>query len=190
MLALAIVERIGRLLGHRIGLRSMVDKGNVFCVTAALGKAEAVVAPAPVVAPADPGDESPLRRCPVWSIDDDPRARAATRALLERWGCNVELADGLQAAVEIASAFNVPQLLLLDVRMGEWHGRDLYEELCLPWQVRPPLILVTAERDDALKAHAAEQGWGFLPKPVRPPALRAVMTQLLVRQRRPGGVID
>lgn len=186
-LGLAIVERIGRLLGHRISLRSTLGKGSVFCVTVALGKAEAVVAPVPVVAPADPGDESPLRQCRVWSIDDDPRVCAATRALLERWGCNVELADGPQAALEIASAFNVPQLLLLDVRMGEWRGPDLYEELCLLWQARPPVILVTAERDDALKAHAAEQGWGFLPKPVRPPALRALMTQLLVRHRGPGG---
>ncbi len=25
---------------------------------------------------------------------------------------------------------NVPQLLLLDVRMGQWHGPDLYEALC------------------------------------------------------------
>ncbi len=45
------------------------------------------------------------------------------------------------------------------------------------------MILVTAERDDALKAQAVENGWGFLSKPVRPPALRALMTQLLVRHR-------
>jgi histidine kinase len=98
-------------------------------------------------------------------------------------GCSVELADGPQAALEIASALNVPQLLLLDVRMGQWHGPALYEELCTLWRARPPVILVTAERDDALKAQAVENGRGFLPKPVRPPALRALMTQLLVRHR-------
>ena len=95
----------------------------------------------------------------------------------------LELADGPQAALEIASAFNVPRLLLLDVRMGHWHGPDLYEHLCGLWNARPPVILVTAERDDTLKAHAAENGWGFLSKPVRPPALRALMTQLLLRHR-------
>ncbi len=183
-LGLAIVERIGRLLGHRISLRSTLGEGSVFAVTVALGDAAAIPAPAPApVAPVDAGDDSPLRKCRVWSIDDDPRVCAATRALLERWGCVVELADGPQAALEIASTFNVPQLLLLDVRMGQWHGPDLYEQLCELWQARPPVILVTAERDDALKAHAAENGWGFLPKPVRPPALRALMTQLLVRHR-------
>ncbi|WP_102945107.1 PAS-domain containing protein [Stenotrophomonas sp. VV52] len=183
-LGLAIVERIGRLLGHRISLRSTLGQGSVFAVTVALGDAAAIPAPAPApVAPVDAGDDSPLRQCRVWSIDDDPRVCAATRALLERWGCVVELADGPQAALEIASTFNVPQLLLLDVRMGQWHGPDLYEHLCELWQARPPVILVTAERDDALKAHAAENGWGFLSKPVRPPALRALMTQLLVRHR-------
>ncbi len=183
-LGLAIVERIGRLLGHRISLRSTLGKGSVFAVSVPLGQAEdvAVPAPAPVVA-AELTDDSPLRQCRVWSIDDDPRVCAATRALLERWGCNVELADGPQGALEIASALNVPQLLLLDVRMGQWHGPDLYEALCTLWQARPPVILVTAERDEALKAHAAEQGWGFLPKPVRPPALRALMTQVLLRHR-------
>ncbi|AWH30412.1 MULTISPECIES: PAS-domain containing protein [Stenotrophomonas] len=183
-LGLAIVERIGRLLGHRISLRSTLGKGSVFAVSVPLGQAEdvAVPTPAPVVA-AELTDDSPLRQCRVWSIDDDPRVCAATRALLERWGCNVELADGPQGALEIASALNVPQLLLLDVRMGQWHGPDLYEALCRLWQARPPVILVTAERDEALKAHAAEQGWGFLPKPVRPPALRALMTQLLLRHR-------
>jgi len=183
-LGLAIVERIGRLLGHRISLRSTLGRGSVFAVTVALGDAAAIPAPAPAPAvPADAGDDSPLRQCRVWSIDDDPRVCAATRALLERWGCVVDLADGPQAALEIASTFNVPQLLLLDVRMGQWHGPALYEQLCELWQARPPVILVTAERDDALKQHAAENGWGFLSKPVRPPALRALMTQLLVRHR-------
>ena len=182
-LGLAIVERIGRLLGHRISLRSTLGKGSVFAVSVALGRADDVIAPAaaPVIA-SEPSDD-PLRKCRVWSIDDDPHVCAATRALLERWGCQVELADGPQGALEIASALNVPQLLLLDVRMGQWHGPDLYEALCTLWKARPPVILVTAERDEALKAHAAENGWGFLLKPVRPPALRALMTQMLLRHR-------
>jgi histidine kinase len=184
-LGLAIVERIGRLLGHPIRLRSTLGHGSVFSVSLPLSEAaDVVIAPAPAIAPmVDSADDSPLRHCRVWSIDDDPRVCAATRALLERWGCVVELADGPQAALEIASAFNVPRLLLLDVRMGHWHGPDLYEHLCGLWNARPPVILVTAERDDTLKAHAAENGWGFLSKPVRPPALRALMTQLLLRHR-------
>ena len=45
------------------------------------------------------------------------------------------------------------------------------------------MILVTAERDASLRRQAAEKGWGFLAKPVRPPALRALMSQMLLRIR-------
>ncbi len=86
-LGLAIVERIGRLLGHCISLRSTLGKGSVFAVSVALGRADDVIAPAaaPVIA-SEPSDDSPLQKCRVWSIDDDPHVCAATRALLERWG--------------------------------------------------------------------------------------------------------
>jgi len=184
-LGLAIVERIGRLLGHPIRLRSTLGSGSVFSVSLPLGDASAVpaIAPAPLAAAVDIGDDSPLRHCRVWSVDDDPRVCAATRALLERWGCTVELAEGPQAALELATPAAVPQLVLMDVRMGALHGPDVYVQLCQQWQARPPMILVTAERDDGLRAQALEHGWGFLPKPVRPPALRALMTQLLMRHR-------
>ncbi len=106
----------------------------------------------------------------------------ATRSL--RPLCKLSGGERLKAALAaVLYARTPPQLLLLDVRMGQWHGPDLYEQLCALWQARPPVILVTAERDDALKAQASENGWGFLSKPVRPPGLRALMTQLLVRHR-------
>jgi len=185
-LGLAIVERIGRLLGHRIALRSTLGRGSVFSVEVPLGEASDVApAMSAAASPAspDPGDDSPLRGCRVWSIDDDPRVCTATRTLLERWGCRVDLADGPQAALDAATPDSVPQLVLLDVRMGDFAGPALYEDLAGRWKSRPPVILVTAERDEALRASAADKGWGFLAKPVRPPALRALMTQLLVRHR-------
>ena len=39
------------------------------------------------------------------------------------------------------------------------------------------VVLVTAERDTALRRQAAERGWGFLLKPVCPSALRALISQ-------------
>ena len=45
----------------------------------------------------------------------------------------------------------------------------------------PAVILVTAERDATLRRQAAERGWGFLAKPVRAPALRALVSQTLLR---------
>jgi histidine kinase len=180
-LGLAIVERIGRVLGHRIGLRSRLGHGSVFWVRVPLGDAAAVVpvAPPPVI----DFDDDRLRGCRVWSVDDDPRVCEATRTLLERWGCAVGFAGGPQAALDAATPDSLPQLLLLDVRMEPFHGPDVYRQLCERWQGAPGVILVSAEADDALRADAVAQGWGFLAKPVRPPALRALMTQMLLRRR-------
>jgi len=184
-LGLAIVERIGRVLGHPIRVRSTLGRGSLFEVGVPLAAHAEVAAPPPVAEPVnDSSGESPLRGCVVWAIDDDPHVSAATRALLERWQCQVAQADGPAAALQAAAPGNAPQLVLLDVRMGEFDGPTLYQQLAQQWQQRPPVILVTAERDEALRARAADEGWGFLAKPVRPPALRALMTQLLLRHRR------
>ena len=122
----------------------------------------------------------------AWYIDDDAPSCTATGALLQRWGCSVPLAGGPQAALDLVAPGNAPQLVLLDVRMGTFHGPDLYGQLCTIWGQQPLVVLVTAERDNALRRQAAERGWGFLLKPVRPSALRALISQMLLRQREAG----
>ena len=182
-LGLAIVERLGKLLGHEIGLRSTLGKGSIFWVEVPLGNAEAVQ-PLPHLLVHAPTQDAPLQGGVAWYIDDDPQTCAATRTLLERWGCEVPYAGGPHDALAIANAHDVPQLLLLDVHLGNnLYGPDIYTQLCEHWEQAPPVILVTAERDASLRRQAAERGWGFLAKPVRPPALRALMSQTLLRIR-------
>ena len=180
-LGLAIVERLGRLLGHEIGLRSELGRGSMFWVSVPI---VATVGAAPSLAPteSEPAQDQPLQGTTAWYVDDDAPSCAATGALLQRWGCDVPLAGGPQAALDLAAPGNAPRLVLLDVRMGAFHGPDLYGDLCARWQQHPLVVLVTAERDTALRRQAAERGWGFLLKPVRPSALRALISQMLLRQ--------
>ena len=173
-LGLAIVDRIARRLDHRIGLRSWPGRGSVFSVSLPLGDPAALAAPEPASPPVDTDTLAGRRLC---CIDDDPRVREGTRALLERWGCRVTLAAGLDEA--LAQRGEPPELLLLDYRLGERRGPDLLPALFAHWGATPPVILVSAERDPALQAQAAASGWGFLAKPVRPAALRALITQRL-----------
>ncbi len=184
-LGLAIVERLGRLLGHEIGLRSQLGKGSVFWVTVPLGDA-AALAPPPVPSHVQQPDTGPLHGACAWYVEDDPSTRAATCALLQRWGCQLPFAGGAPEALAEAAPGNAPQLVLLDVHLGAFYGPDVYTQLCERWGSAPPVILLTAERDATLRRQAAERGWGFLAKPVRPPALRALMSQTLVRGREGG----
>ncbi|MCW1976326.1 hybrid sensor histidine kinase/response regulator [Xanthomonas campestris] len=182
-LGLAIVERIGRLLGHRIGLRSTLGGGSVFSVSVPLGERAAIVQPLPTPQlQHEHGNDPILHGCRVWCVDDDPRVCEATRALLERWECRVDFAGGPDDALAAASPDDAPELLLLDVRMGNHYGPMLLPQLVAQWQREPRVILVTAEPSPALREHALEAGWGFLSKPVRPPALRALVTQMLLRR--------
>lgn len=184
-LGLAIVERLGRLLGHPIGLRSQLGRGSVFWVCVPLGDPAALqqqTAP-PATAQQAPED-TPLHGSSAWVIEDDGPTCAATKALLERWGCQVPLAGDAKEALAQAQPDQAPQLVLLDVHLGGGHhGPDVYTELCRRWGQAPAVILVTAERDATLRRQAAERGWGFLAKPVRAPALRALMSQTLLRLR-------
>ncbi len=74
-LGLAIVERLGKLLGHEIGLRSTLGKGSVFWVTVPLGDAAALQ---PAVRPSAPTrqDDAPLQGGVAWYIEDDPQTCA------------------------------------------------------------------------------------------------------------------
>ncbi|MDE2413844.1 MAG: PAS-domain containing protein [Comamonadaceae bacterium] len=182
-LGLAIVERLGRLLGHEIGLKSELGRGSVFWVCVPLAEPAATMADMPAQAVAgSAADDQPLQGSSAWYIDDDAPSCEATGALLRRWGCEVALAGGPQAALDLAASGNAPQLVLLDVRMGAFHGPELFGRLCAIWGRQPQVVLVTAERDPALRRQAAERGWEMLFKPVRPAALRALISQILLRQ--------
>lgn len=181
-LGLAIVDRIARLLGHQITLQSWLGHGSVFRVQLPRGEEAAVrQAPEPMVIPSG----SQLQGQRVWCVDDDPLARESLRVLLEGWECEPILAGSGPQALELATVGDVPALLLLDVRLGDTYGPDLVPLLEARWQQMVPVILVTAERDGVLQAEASARGWGWLFKPVAPAALRALMTQQLLRNRRP-----
>ena len=172
-LGLAIVERTARLLGHAIGLRSWPSRGSVFSVTVPRGHSAGL----PAAARPKAEDESPLRGLHIWCLDDDARVRAATHALLETWDCTVTAVADADAALALASADAPPDLLLLDYRLGDRLGPDCLPALFAAWGRTVPVIMISAEHDPALAATAREAGWGFLAKPIRPAALRALINR-------------
>jgi signal transduction histidine kinase len=187
-LGLAIVERIAKRLGHRIGLRSWTGRGSVFSVEVPLVNAARVPTlqepQANRGAPGDTGDHaSPLHGCRVWSVEDDPRVRLSLQTLLSGWGCEVVLAASAEEALRVATQDGrAPDLLLLDHRLPDGSGPDVVPELFHRWGGEVPVIMLSAERDPALREQAQAKGWGFLTKPVKPSKLRAVVTHMVMKR--------
>ena len=182
-LGLAIVERIGRLLGHRIGLRSRLGRGSVFWVELPFGGAlvptQALVPAASTVDAMD--DDSPLRGCRAWCVDDDAGSREGLCALLQRWECAVANADGVDAAIDAARDDNAPQLLLI-AQPDVASALALRARLAARWGAAPPtILLVDVPPSAGARARAAREGCGVLSMPLRPPALRSLVAQLLLR---------
>src|SRR5690606_19809197 len=180
-LGLSIVDRIARLLGHRLDLRSRPGRGSVFSVRVARVAKAAATAP-PTVATA-PMVDSPLRGSRIWVVDDDRDSALAMHTLLQGWGCEVTVAHDAGALLALCHAQPPPDLLLLDYQLGDAVGPDLLPACRQHWGSLPPVVVVSALRDGALRERLAAAGLRLLAKPVAPAALRALLTQLLLAAR-------
>ncbi|HVC02228.1 MAG TPA: NahK/ErcS family hybrid sensor histidine kinase/response regulator [Steroidobacteraceae bacterium] len=177
-LGLAIVERIGRRLGHPIALRSWVGRGSVFSVRVPCGGSECAPVRRIVTSAAD---RASLAGKHIWCLDDDPQILEGIRALLSQWGCEVTVAESAERALELAARSGPPNVLLLDYRLRAGTGPEVVPALFRCWGAAVAVIVISAETDPAVRESILARGWTFLAKPVRPSRLRALMNHALTR---------
>jgi PAS domain S-box-containing protein len=171
-LGLAIAERIARLLGHPLTLRSRPGAGTVFAIT--VPRTAALVRPPQQPIAAAP--EAPRSR--VLVVDNDPSVLKAMGTLLQTWRCEFAAARN---AEEAAAAFHshAPELLLLDYHLdGGVTGLGLREQLGAA-ALRLPCVIITADHDPATRAAIEAAGCLLLHKPLKPLALKSVMARLM-----------
>ena len=95
-LGLSIVERIARVLGHKIDLRSTVGRGSHFSVEVPLSAAVPLSAPQ---RGATGVDRTQLLGTVVLCIDNEPAVLDGMQTLLGGWGCLVITAPDLASAI-------------------------------------------------------------------------------------------
>ena len=178
-LGLAIVERIARMLGHVIELRSGAGQGSTFAVTVPRGIPTAAVEEArPVPAFSDGG----LAGAVILCIDDNADIRDGMQALLGGWQCDVRTAAAGQEWRR-AMRDDAPDLIVADYHLGgDEHGPDVVTEICGVFERVIPAIIITADPSESLREEAARRGHIVLAKPVKPAALRALMTRMLAQR--------
>jgi len=168
-LGLAIVDRVSRLLGHPVDVRSRPGHGSCFAVTVplALGPGTPLqrkVANAPPAAAE--------RAMTILCLDNEEAILDGLTALLGGWGHRVLVAADADAAMAAAAA-HPPDLLLLDYHLdGGRSGLDFLDDLRQKSDRDVRALIVTADRSEAVRKEARARGCEILSKPVKPAALR------------------
>ncbi len=174
-LGLSIVERIGRVLDHKVDLRSTPRRGSRFSVEVPVSTAAPSVQTPREFATVDRGR---LIGTTVLCIDNEPKVLDGMDALLGGWGCRVLKAPDLETAVDaIAESQVAPNGLLIDYHLDKGNGLDAIVELRRRFGAELPAILITADRSPHVRDTAREQDVQVLNKPLKPAALRALMAQ-------------
>src|SRR5271157_1230454 len=175
-LGLSIVERLGRVLEHPVGLRSRLGKGSVFFVTAPLGRA-ATEARAEPGSPEPIAAGEPLNGLKVLAIDNEPRVLEGMRILLSRWGCVVATAHGLGEAMATLAEFGAPDVIIADYHLDSGDGVAAIRALREHFGRSIAAILATADRSPEVRDEAARADVLVMNKPLKPAPLRAQLTR-------------
>ena len=173
-LGLAIADRIARLLGLPLKLRSWPGRGTVFSIEVP----RAAPAPTEASVPEPPTPEPPRSR--VLVVDNDADVLRGMQALLQGWQCEVLAArDGDEALRLVAGA--TPDLVLLDFHLDDHQtGLMLRDRLAEVMPARP-CVVITADHGADVREAVAAAGCVLLHKPLKPLALKSVMARLLAR---------
>jgi signal transduction histidine kinase/ActR/RegA family two-component response regulator len=175
-LGLAIVDRLCRLLGHPIEVKSTVGKGSVFAVTVPLAAADKRAIEASIVPRAQP---SFVNDKLVLVIDDDPLVLEGMSGIFRKWGCRVITADSDSKALKAAAEHDdVPDLIISDYHLANGRtGIETIEWLRGEMSAPIPAFLISGDTDPATLHEAKVKGFHLLHKPVNPMALRAMFNQ-------------
>jgi CheY-like chemotaxis protein len=119
----------------------------------------------------------------VLCIDNDLAILDGMETLLGGWGCQVLKASGLDAAMTVIMEAKVtPDGLLVDYHLDEGNGIDAITELRRRFGTDLTAILITADRSPRVRDEARANAIQVLNKPLKPAALRALLTQWRVQR--------
>jgi PAS domain S-box-containing protein len=181
-LGLAIVDKIARMLGHRIRVSSQLGKGSMFAIEVPL----TTRAPRPRVV-----QEAPdlllerLSGSRIWVLDNDAAICAGMRTLLEAWGCQVVTALSEEDLARQVDNYHADaDLLIADYHLDDGHnGVDAVALVNSRRSTPLPALMITANYSNELKQQMRELGHTLMHKPVRPMKLKTAMSHLLEQGR-------
>jgi Na+/proline symporter/signal transduction histidine kinase/CheY-like chemotaxis protein len=179
-LGLAIVERMAKVMKHKIAVRSTPGHGSVFSISVPLAAAANIVAePLRKVPPAT----RHLKDVTVLVVDDEPAIVRGMESLLGNWGADVLTAESAaEALAAVTTNARKLDIVLADYHIHQEDGLVLIDSIRQRLRRPVPAVLLTADRSERVKNDAAAAGVQYLRKPVQPAALRAALSHCLAQR--------
>jgi len=175
-LGLAIVDRLARLLGHEVRLRSKVGRGSVFCVTVPRGQLDERELLDPV---AEITAHFDLSGRLALVVQSDPKLRESIRKLLAAWNCDVlTAASGAEMLGKLGALKRPPDLIVAEGPAPAESGSAVVELLRNEFNADVPALLLSATTEAA----GTTEDPGGLPvlyRPFHAGRLRTLINNLL-----------
>ena len=174
-LGLAIADGLCRVLGHTLRVRSWPGHGSVFSVSVPLARTQAV---APVKINELNGHA--LNGAQVLCIDNEDSILIGMNSLLTRWGCQVWTARNRDECAALLNDGVRPHLALVDYHLDHGEtGTQLMAWLRTQLGEPVPGVVISADGRPETVAQVHAAGLDYLAKPVKPAALRALLSRHL-----------
>ena len=181
-LGLSIVERIARVLGCEVTLKSTLGRGSRFSIEVPRAAAASAGGESADGAPPrlDPGA---LAGTVALCIDNERAILDGMETLLGGWGCRVLTGVDLAEALAALQASGLePDGLLVDYHLDGGNGLAAIAELRRRSGRHLPAVLITADRSLHVREAAQAEDVRLLNKPIKPASLRALMMQWRVQR--------
>ncbi|KJY85120.1 histidine kinase [Vibrio neptunius] len=173
-LGLAISKGIAHVLGHQISMRSWPNKGSVFSI--ALNRSEEALVRPQIVPSAAVSDLSHLN---VLCVDNEQNILVGMESLLARWGCNVRTATDIVTSLQCIDEEWLPDVILSDYRLDNGRtGLEVLQQCRLRLGDSFKGVIISADRTNDMMEGIKSNGFSFVPKPVKPLKLRAILNKV------------
>ena len=175
-LGLAIVNRLARLLDHRLAVRSQPGRGSCFSIELPAGNPERALQPS---LPSTSG-MLPTGTLVVL-VDDDHAILHGMTELFDSWNIDLVAAPNAEDILHwLAGLARVPDVIVSDYRLpGEDDGLEVIAQLRRHFGRDIPAIVITGDTAPDTIKRVGQAGFPVLNKPLQPAKLRALLAHLL-----------
>jgi CheY-like chemotaxis protein len=134
--------------------------------------------------PQRPVSYGDLRGAIVLCVDNERTIIDGMKTLLSSWQCSVIAAMDSEEAIEQLKAARItPDIIISDYHLDREDGCEAMRAIAAMCNADIPGIIATADGSNEVRAKVVAEGYAFLQKPIKPAALRALISSLIVQRQ-------